>query len=204
MLVDSNGRLILNSTLDVTNALVWNEDSGIIDVNSEGRYNTQLTEWMTNFGESQYSYIFNQTNQYTIIADSDEEDIQFNDENGEWNPTVSEYIAIPIPVEGDVQIFSDAACTSYADGTQADVYARINVNVPINTDKQYQGTTDPNDECQVYAELEEPHEYGSVTVWVDWHSEDIVGGFTPGTVVKCSNNQPFSEPQPQLSTVFGA
>lgn len=75
----------------MTYALVWNVESGILDVNSEGRYNTQLTEWMTNFGEAQYSYLFNQTNQYTIIADSDEEDIEFNDATGEWSPTVNEF-----------------------------------------------------------------------------------------------------------------
>ena len=91
MLVDSNGRLILHVENDVTSALVWNVESGIIDVNSEGRYNTQLTEWRTNFGESVYSYMFNQTNQYTIIADSDEEDIEFHDATGEWSPAVNEF-----------------------------------------------------------------------------------------------------------------
>lgn len=75
----------------VDEALVWNEVSGIIDVNSEGRYNTQLAEWMYDFGVSQYSYMFEQTNQYMIAADSDEEVIVFSDETSEWTPAVSEF-----------------------------------------------------------------------------------------------------------------
>lgn len=95
VLVDSNGRLILHVEDDVTWALVWNVESGIIDVNSEGRYNTQLAEWIANFGEAQYSYMFNETNNYTIIADSDEEDIQFDDATGTWSPVVTEVPGIP-------------------------------------------------------------------------------------------------------------
>lgn len=79
----------------MTSALVWNVESGIIDVNSEGRYNTQLAEWITNFGESQYSYLFNETNKYTIIAGSDEEDIQFNDATGEWSPALTLFEPTP-------------------------------------------------------------------------------------------------------------
>lgn len=113
VLVDSNGRLILNVENDVTSALVWNVESGIIDVNSEGRYNTQLAEWIANFGESQYSYIFNETNQYSIIADSDEEDIEYNDATGEWAPTLTEYVA-PIPIVTGFRVVNDVL--QYYDG----------------------------------------------------------------------------------------
>lgn len=91
VLVDQYGRLILHVEDDVTYALVWNVESGIIDVNSEGRYNTQLAEWIANFDKSQYSYMFNETNNYTIIADSDEEDIVLDDTTGEWLPSIGAF-----------------------------------------------------------------------------------------------------------------
>lgn len=70
----------------VIEALVWNEVNGIIDVNSEGRYNVQLAEWIDNFGESPYTWQFEQTDQYIIYAGSAEEVIIFA--NDTFTPTI--------------------------------------------------------------------------------------------------------------------
>lgn len=53
--------------------------------------------------------------------------------------------AVPLPVEGDVQIFDDAACTTYATGVKNPgdkIYARV--NVPWGTSSWQAGSGDDN------------------------------------------------------------
>lgn len=165
----------------MTSALVWNVESGIIDVNSEGRYNTQLAEWISNFGEAQYSYIFNETNQYTIIADSDEEDIEFNDATGEWTPQLTEYISQVIPVEGVAQVFADEGCTRYADGSSDTVYIRINENFGFNEQREWEGS--PNELLAIYTPTTaRPNDGYGITLWADWGDQGIDEPITSGSV----------------------
>lgn len=184
MLVDSNGHLILNSTLDVIYALVWNEESGIIDVNDQGRYNTQLTEWIVNFGESQYSYSFYQTNQYTIIAGSDEEDIEFNDATGEWSPALT--LFEPIEPLGKLQVFKDQNCTEYADGTENAVYVRVNQNFGFGDNEVWALGGEQGKSAVVATPTDEnPSDGYSIGIWWDWNSDGEYNGFTAGDIIRC-------------------
>lgn len=92
MLVDQYGRLIVDIHDEVTWALVWNEESGVIDVNSEGRYNVQLETWLNNYGLSDFaivdeggSYI------YTLTNGTDSEQLAFDDELGTFKPMPREF-----------------------------------------------------------------------------------------------------------------
>lgn len=203
VLVDQYGRLILHVENDVNNALVWNVESGIIDVNSEGRYNTRLAEWIANFGESQYSYLFNETNNYTIIADSDEEDIQFNDATGEWSPALRLYDATPVPVLGQVQVFKNAECTQYADGTETDIYVRINVNVATDEQLIFGSMQDEGSSCVIYGPTSNPPQNGEIWIWIDWKGEPQPNEIVAGSIIVAHNEQPYSEPKPEFTTIFG-
>lgn len=92
VLVDKYGRLIVDTHDEVTWALVWNEESGVIDVNSEGRYNVQLETWLNNYGQSDFAFVDEGGNYiYTLTNGTDSEQITFDDELGTFNPVPREF-----------------------------------------------------------------------------------------------------------------
>lgn len=92
LLVDHYGRLIVDTHDEVTWALVWNEESGVIDVNSEGRYNGQLETWLSNYGLSDFAFIDEGGGYiYTLTNGTDSERIQFDDELDTFNPVPREF-----------------------------------------------------------------------------------------------------------------
>lgn len=92
VLVDQYGRLIVDIQDEVTWALVWNEESGVIDVNSEGRYNGQLETWLHNYGQSDFAFVDEGGSYiYTLTNGTDSEQLEFDDELGTFKPVPREF-----------------------------------------------------------------------------------------------------------------
>lgn len=97
----------------------------------------------------------------------------------------------PIPVEGDVQIFADAACTEYATGVVSKIYARINVPWSgMDSGWAVLGESD-GDKFVANGPTNVDNTY-SVNVWVDFQSADSNVPFTAGAVIECTyGSDPF-------------
>lgn len=106
----------------------------------------------------------------------------------------------PIPVEGDVQIFADPECTTYATGEAvATVYARINVPWGFNGSWNVDGPSGPELDCYGPSEAEPGDDYA--LIWfVDWGSDFYSTPFTPGQVVELSCEYAYEIENP--TTVF--
>lgn len=93
----------------------------------------------------------------------------------------------PIPVEGDVQIFADPECTTYADGTQSTVYVRV------NNPWTEEWTVDVDFGFHNFTAFTNPW---ACNVWVDWvgvNEQDTP--FVAGQIVECFYGDPYTEPQ---------
>lgn len=92
----------------------------------------------------------------------------------------------PIPITGDVQIFADADCNEYPDGTYETLYARI--NVPWGLDGSWVGTAGNYQlDCGAPAEGYETEPYGILLNRIGevdgFASSDYDRAFTAGEIV---------------------
>lgn len=84
----------------------------------------------------------------------------------------------PIPVQGDVQIFADAECSSYPSGATDTVYARINVPwVGVNS-----GWSVPYFEAQAPTTEDPDDNYG--IIWLVDFASTIDGPYSVGQVIQ--------------------
>ena len=76
---------------DVTWAFVWSPEDGTIDVDSEGRYQDKLSEWINAYGISDFYYNGNGNNNYTVTDGTNSEDLQLNETQTDVVPMPADY-----------------------------------------------------------------------------------------------------------------
>lgn len=114
--------------------------------------------------------------------------VQFiNADNSTTTPSVAELPSpTPIAVAGAIQVFADENCTRYADGTQNEVYVRLNRSFGYNDAKEWGGY--PNTGASLTVDTpnsQAPSNMYHIACWMDLNSEDYSNEFTAGQVVKC-------------------
>ena len=91
----------------------------------------------------------------------------------------------PIPVSGDVQVFANAECSEYADGTQSKVYVRINTPWEIGGGWYVGDPSDPGTsfsaDVDEYPDVDPDYYF---TLWVDFQSELRSTPFQAGQIVE--------------------
>lgn len=90
----------------------------------------------------------------------------------------------PIAPEGIAQVFADAECREYANGTLDRVYVRINGG-PFEFGDGIELGTYPNELRIVTPTNADPDIPYEVDVYVDFISEDITNPIQPGQIVEC-------------------
>jgi hypothetical protein len=95
----------------------------------------------------------------------------------------------PIPAEGDVQIFADPECTSYATGSETTVYARINEPWGYGEGWSVSDGESENRILCVGPDEEDPDIGYFMQVWVDWQTqEESSTPFRPDDVIALINS----------------
>lgn len=94
---------------------------------------------------------------------------------------------IPIPIEGDVQIFADSGCTQYATGSEKTVYVRVNKSFGFGEVWRVFGSSSGDNFMLGTPTTEAPEDFYNVIVWDDWLSDDFSTPFTASQVVECTN-----------------
>lgn len=96
---------------------------------------------------------------------------------------------MPIPVEGDVQIFANPECTEYADGTKMPVYARVNNPWAFNETWAINDNRQGNCIACRAPEDEYPDDPFCILLWMDFTSSNFEKEFTAGQVVEINVNE---------------
>lgn len=87
-------------------------------------------------------------------------------------------------MQGNIQIFKDAECTEYADGTQLPVYARINNPWGFN---EGWGIEDGPAGVQITCggpSSDNPNNTYYISLWIEFSSEEFNEPFTQGQVLE--------------------
>lgn len=99
-------------------------------------------------------------------------------------PGGHEIVPGPIAPEGDIQVFSDPDCMSYATGSVRKVYVRVNKDFGVNGSHDY-GTGENSIKVGAPSTEEPNHPY-FIWAYVDFSSGDGTAPFTSGQIVECT------------------
>lgn len=91
-----------------------------------------------------------------------------------------------IPPSGKVQVFANPQCTEYATGYCQDVWVRLNQDFGYNDAIDWRGDNDGSRLLVGTPTNEVPSDPYSISVWIDWTSEEFNEPFTAGQIIKCS------------------
>lgn len=104
----------------------------------------------------------------------------------------------PIDVVGAAQVFNDPFCSQYADGSEEDVYLRVNRSFGYGDKKTWGSYQTMGSSLIIYTPTQgEPDSTYKVEVWIDWHSGNVTGPIEAGTVIRCHSPYPGVE-NPQV------
>lgn len=164
-------------------------DSGGNTVGIEG-----TTQVMEQWGEQRAEFEGSPEADWSITMD--DETLSYN---GVLSQSVEAWSApIPIAVVGAVQVFNDLFCSRYADGSEQDVYVRVNRRFGVDSMKEWGSYQSMSTYLRIDTPTQsEPELPYSIELWIDYHSEYYNSPIEAGTVVKCHAEQ-YGVDNPQV------